>query len=72
MHNAHSVLHKGNIPLRCAPAKLQLFNRYIGRIDIELSRLAIVFEKVYIIRLLQSTEATLYFAWRIAHLLAAC
>ena len=41
-------------------------------IDMEVSRLAVVFQKVCIIRLPQSTDTTLYFASRIAHLLAAC
>ena len=40
-------------------------------IDMEVSRLAIGFQKVCIIRLPQCTNATLNFALRIAHLLAA-
>ena len=40
-------------------------------IDIEVSRLAIGFQKVCIIRLPQCTITTLNFASRIAHLLAA-
>ena len=40
-------------------------------IDIDVSRLAIGFQKVCIIRLLQCTDTALYFASRIAHLLAA-
>ena len=40
-------------------------------IDIEVSRLAVGFQKVFIIRLPQGTNTTLNFASRITHLLAA-
>ena len=44
---------------------------YVDIIDIEVSRLAIGFQKVCIIRLPQRTNTTLNFATHIAHLLAA-
>ena len=43
----------------------------IQTIDINVSRLAIGFQKVCIVRLPQGTRTTLYFASHIAHLLAA-
>ena len=50
---------------------LPTINCRLLTIDIEVSRLAVGFQKVWVIRLPQCTNTTLNFTSRIAHLLAA-